>query len=222
MEANSLSAAAYHIELVGNNGLAILAYKTDVLNIGDCTQWDGFATIGAYNMAFQQECHSVYSPDVQAKLWRGNWARATTTSPKIQIHKWLQACLTKAGTYQPTNIRASSVLPLGEEDERTAVAIYLADVELDWSALCDVNIDTYFGTQAFLTDLKTGEVTLYFDSDTYQLIGVILTAAQGQTTVNASIVASTADGRTMRDFPNAEDLIDGILHEEWNFAQTEE
>ena len=220
MEANPLSAGFYHIEIVGDNGLALLTYETDVININDQTQWDGLATVGAYNMAFQQECHSVYSPTVKAKLWRGLWVQSTATSPKEQLQVWLQACLKKDSQYQSKEVPAASVLPLEEGDTRRVVSIHIPKADMSWDSLCDVHIDTFFGTQAYLTDIKTGSVTLYFDVATHALIGVVFTAENGQTKISGIITVSTAEGHTLREFPDPTTLTEGTLYEEWNFPET--
>lgn len=222
VEANPLQSGIYHIEIIGNNGIATLAYKSDVLNIGDQTQWDGLATIGAYDMAFRQECHSVYSPSIKAKLWRNRWVSSTATSPKDLVLSWLQSCTGKASEYDPNVVAIATVLPAGEEDTRRVYSVTLPSAVLEWNALCDAHIDTLFGSQAFLTDVKTGTVILYFDAETNALAGVKITAQHGRTALSATITVSTADGQNLREFPETEDPIKGSLSEEWNFIEEDD
>ena len=220
-EANPLSSGIYHIEITGTNGLALLAYKTEVVVLNSCAQWDGLATVGAYNMVFQQECHSLYSEEISAKLWREKWVQSTTTSPSLQVQQWLQECRHK-GRYNSEAIPATSVLPLPDDDPRMVVSLHLKKTTIDWNALCDAHLDSLFGTQAFLTDACSGSATLYFDAQTFALIGVVFTAQNGQTEISGNIVLSTADGHTLQKFPTPETITEGTLYEEWNILTTEE
>lgn len=215
MEANPLSSGIYHIEIVAHNKLADLAYKTEVLDMDGKAQWDGIATVGAYRMAFQQKCESVYAPDLQAKLWRGKWVESTATSPREQLHQWLQSCGDGAGVYQTDAVAAYTILPVKEGDTRHIVTVQLPDAALDWAALCDAHLDTLFGSQAFLTDIKTAYVTLCFDAETLSLIGVVFSAQQGQTTINGTIMLSATEGQSLGTFPAPETLAEGTLYEEW-------
>ncbi len=215
VEANNLSSGNYHIELIGDNGLALLAYKADVLHIGEQTQWDGIATVGAYKMAFQQECHSVYSPQVQAKQWRGKWVQATATTPVEQFAQWLMHIANGKGTYKFSPVNASSLLPVSEGEDKKVVTVKLRNAPLDWNALCDANIDTSFGSQAFLTDVKTGTVTLCFDALTHELFGAVISAKKGQIKITATVILSTAYGHELQAFPRAEEVSEGTLSEEW-------
>lgn len=219
VEANPLFSGIYHIEIVAHNGLVDLAYKTEVLAIDDKAQWNGSATVGAYHMAFQQECKSVYAPDVQAKLWRGKWVKSTATSPKKQLLQWLQACGDGAGVYQKDAIDADTLLPLEGEKVRQIVTVQIPDGTLDWAALCDAHLDTLFGSQTLLTDATTANVILCFDAETLELIGVVFSAQQGQTTINGTIILSATDGQTLDTFPEPETLEEGTLHEEWSILE---
>lgn len=216
-EANALSSGYYHIEIVGQNGLAILAYQTDILNIDGKTQWDGDATIGAYNMAFQQECHSVYSEEVQAKQWRGKWVQSDATTPALQLRQWLNS---SKGKYDPNPIPANSVLSLPEDDGRQLVSLSISKAAIDWWTICDAHIDSYFGSQAFLTDLKSVSVILYFDAETLLFVGATFTGEKDNTTISGSITMSAADGHSLSEFPDASSISDGILAEEWSIVRS--
>ena len=58
-------------------------------------------------------------------------------------------------------------------------------------------------------------MTLYFDADTYQLVGVIFSAQNGQTTIHGTITVSTAEEQTLTEFPEPDAICDGTLYEEW-------
>ena len=214
-EANTFPSAIFDIEIVGQNGLATLAYKTQVLHISEKAQWDGLATISAYNMVFQQECNSIYSENLQAKLWRDKWVQSSSTTPAIQLRAWLQMFRNGSGVYDPTPVPADSLPPFPEGDSRSMVTVQLKDAPLDWDSICDVHIDSLFGTQAFLTDLKTGTVVLYFDASTLLLAAATFTAEQGGTSISGIIEVSASDGHTFQDFPLPETVSDGTLYEEW-------
>lgn len=221
MEANPLTTGLYHIEISGSNGLALLAYKTDVLVVGSYAQWDGLATIGAYNMAFRQECHSLFTPAIQAKQWRGNWVQSTATSPSIQLTEWLRLCLSATSKYRADNIPITQVLSNAGEKETKVVSIHLTDAPIEWNALCDAHIDTMFGSQVFLTDLTNATVTLYFDASSKALVGVVFTAENGQTHINGTIAVSAYDGRELSTIPATDTISEGILHEEWDLYSEE-
>ena len=214
-EANTFPSSTFDIEIVGQNGLATLAYKTKVIHISNKAQWEGVATISAYNMVFQQDCHSLYSEDLQAKLWRGKWVQSSATTPAIQLRPWLQMFRNGSGTYAPTPVPASLLDPFSESDPRSMVTVRLEDAPLNWNSICDVHIDSLFGTQAFLTDIKTGTVTLYFDADTLLLAAATFTAEQGSTSISGIIEVSAIDGHALREFPLPETISDATLYEEW-------
>lgn len=216
-EANAFSSGYYHIEIVGQNGLATLAYQTDILNIDGKTQWDGDATIGAYNMAFQQECHSVYSEEVQAKQWRGKWVQSDATTPTLQLQQWINSSKSK---YDPNPIPANSVLSLPEDDGHQLVSLSLSKATIDWWTICDAHIDTYFGSQAFLTDVKSVSVTLYFDADTLLFVGATFTGGKDNTTISGSITMSAAGGHNLSEFPEKNTISEGILAEEWSIVRS--
>lgn len=213
-EANTLPSGIYHIEITGNNGLALLAYQSEILDINGCAQWDGLASIGAYGLAFQQECHSVYSEQVRAKLWRGQWVTSTATSPRLQLLQWLQECR-KSGIFDPVAVPAASVLPL-DGNNRQVVSLQLQNASIDWTTLCDAHIDSAFGTQAFLLDIETCSANLYFDAETFLLLGVVFTAQNGQTTISGNITLSAVDGQSLQEFPTPEAISEGTLYEEWD------
>lgn len=216
-EANALSSGYYHIEIVGQNGLATLAYQSDVLSIDDKTQWDGMATIGAYNMAFRQECHSVYSGEIKAKQWRGKWVQSDATSPSHQLQSWIQS---SKGQYNGTPVAASSVLPLEQADDRQVVSIHISKASIDWWAVCDAHIDSYFGSQAFLTDVKSVSVTLYFDADTLLFLGAKFTGEKDSTKISGSIAMSATDGQALSEFPEKDTVSEGTLAEEWSIVRS--
>jgi hypothetical protein len=85
--------------------------------------------------------------------------------------------------------------------------------------LCDAHLDTLFGSQAFLTDLDTATVTLYFDASTYTLIGAQFHGTYGQTAITGNITLSAANGQTTQYFPAAEEISEGTLSEEWQLLQ---
>lgn len=215
-EANTFPASVFNIEIVGQNGLATLAYKTEVLHISNKAQWEGVATISAYNMVFQQECRSLYSEELQAKLWREKWVQSSATTPAIQLRSWLQMFHNGAGTYDPTPTAAALLAPFSENDPRSMVTVQLEDAPINWDSICDVHIDSLFGTQAFLTDIKTGTVVLYFDAATLLLAAATFSAEQGGASVSGIIGVSTTDGQSLQDFPLPETVSDGTLYEEWN------
>lgn len=221
VEANPLSSASYHIEITGTNQIITFAYQTDVIDIDDCAQWNGIATVGAYNMAFQQSCLSVYSSTVQAKQWRGEWVYSATTSPKIQFTKWLQDYSLGSGSCDASAVLANSVLPLPLTDTRTVSTIHLPAAALDWDALCDVHIDSTFGSQNLLTDIASGDILLYIDNETLELIGATFTAQQDQTHISGMIIVSANDGQSLEPFPDADTITDGTqyLYEEWALAE---
>ena len=222
VEANTFSAEIYDIELVAKGTVVMLAYKSQVLHIDDCAQWDGIATVGAYGMAFRQECLSIWNGDIQAKQWRDKWVQSTVTSPRAQFELWLRAVRQGRGTCNSTPVAAASLLPLGEGDTRTAITVVLKNSKLDWNALTDVHLDPLFGSQSFLTDAKTGTVTLCFDAMSYSLIGVVISASCGQTTITETIIVSAADGQMIEGIPDADTISEGTLYEEWSLIQTDE
>lgn len=222
-EANPLDSGYYHIEISGNNGIALFAYRSNVLHLQDATQWDGLATIGAYGLAFQQECQSVYSTQGQAKLWRGLWVQSSTTTPAIQITQWLQEVREGGGTFARDEVPANTLLPLSADSQRRIITVKLPNAHIDWSALCDAHIDTSFGSQSFLTDANIGTVTLCFDSHSYVLIGVVITANHGQTKLSCTVTVSTADGHALQNIPDFTTIISDTvteknLCEEWNLV----
>lgn len=219
-EANALSSGHYKISIVGQNDLVLFAYQSEVLHIGDMTQWDGVATVGAYNMAFQQECHSVYSPEVQAKKWRGKWVEASATTPAEQLSLWLQSCAKGKGDYNSKAVPLFSVLPVDETDTRRVISIQLENAKMDWNAICDANIDSYFGSQQFLTDLTTAAVTLYFDVDTNLLTGAKFTGKTEHTELSGTIIMSTVDGQFLSEFPEKNTISEGTLAEEWSIVRS--
>ena len=95
------------------------------------------------------------------------------------------------------------------------VTVRLEDAPVDWDSICDVHIDSIFGTQAFLTDIKTGTVVLYFDAATLLLAAATFTAEQGSTSISGNIEVSAAGGHTLQEFPLPEAVSDGTLYEEW-------
>lgn len=214
-EANTFPSSVFNVEIVGQNGLATLAYKTEVLHISGKAQWEGIATIGAYNMVFQQECRSLYSEELCAKLWREKWVQSSATTPAIQLRSWLQMFRNGAGAYDPNPTAAALLAPFSENDPRAMVTVQLEDAPINWDSICDAHIDSLFGTQAFLTDIKTGTITLYFDADTLLLAAATFSAEQGGTSVSGIIGVSTADGQTLQEFPLPETISEGTLYEEW-------
>lgn len=215
-EANTFSSSVFNVEIVGQNGLATLAYKTEVLHISGKAQWEGIATIGAYNMVFQQECRSLYSEELCAKLWREQWVQSSATTPAIQLRSWLQMFHNGRGTYDPTPTAAALLAPFSENDPRSMVIVHLEDAPINWDSICDVHIDSLFGTQAFLTVIKTGTVTLYFDADTLLLAAATFSTEQGGTSVSGIIEVSAVDGQAFQDFPLPETISEGTLYEEWH------
>lgn len=85
---------------------------------------------------------------------------------------------------------------------------------LYWYSICDAHIDSTFGSQAFLTDIKTGTVVLYFDATTPHLAAATFTAEQGCTSISGIIDVSATDGHTLQNFPSPETISDGTLYEE--------
>lgn len=213
-ETNFMSGNKYHIELVAHNALATLAYKTDVLHHNGCAQWDGTAMIGAYNMAFEQRCISLYANDICAKQWRGQWVSSTATSPKNQIDKWLQDVRRGAGTItegdQWFHTEADAE---GRSD--SCITVQMPRADLDWNALADVHIDSIFGTQSLLTAFEQGSVTLYFDAETHQLSTVVIAADTGQNSMSCIITVSTTEEQIQETIPTADKLKEGTLYEEW-------
>ena len=222
VEANPISAGMYHIEIIADNGLAELAYSSNVLSKNDCACWTGSATVGAYKMAFRQECHSLYFEGISAKQWRGKWVRSQATDPSLQIAAWFAATASQGCAYNASPVLAASALPLNEGDTRTAVTVVIPAAPMQWEALCDANIDSYFGTQAILTDAETCIVFLYFNAESNAFIGATFTADTGQTTIRGSITVSTTDGHTLPEMPIpelVETIKDGLLEEQWEILQ---
>ena len=221
VEANTLSSGLYHIEISGSNGLALFAYQTDVLVINNHAQWDGTATIRAYDMAFLQECHSLYSENIQAKYWRDRWAIGTATAPSILLQEWLRLCLSNEAEYTPEAVSISRFLGEGEAEDTQVVAIQISDAPIDWNAICDAHIDTWFGSQTLLTDHAQADATLCFDAETSKLLAVIFASEISQGNIHCTIKLSTADGHTMEEFPSSDALSSVPLQEEWNFFSGE-
>lgn len=219
-EANALSSGYYKISIVGQNEQILFAYQTEVLHIGDMTQWDGLASVGAYNMAFQQECHSVYSEEVQAKLWRNKWVAASATTPSDQLSIWLQSCADGKGIYNDDSVPLFTVLPVDKTDERRVISVQLEKARMSWNAICDANIDSYFGSQQFLTDLTTATVTLYFDVDTRLLAGAKFAGKTEVSELSGTIIVSTAEGHALSEFPNPDSISEGVLAEEWEIVRS--
>ena len=94
------------------------------------------------------------------------------------------------------------------------VTARLDDAPLDWDSICDVHIDSLFGTQAFLTDIKTRTITLYFDADTLLLAAATFSIEQGGTSVSGIIEASSADGQTLQEFLIPETISEGTRYGE--------
>ena len=90
------------------------------------------------------------------------------------------------------------------------------DAPPNWDSICDVHIDSLFGTQAFLSDIETGTVVLFFDASTLLLAAATFTAEQGGTSISGIIEVSAADGHALQDFPLPETISDGTLYEEWD------
>lgn len=218
-EVNTLSSGNYHITLIGQSSTVTLAYKTDVLHIDDCAQWNGIATVGAYSMAFQQDCRSLYTTQYRAKQWRGKWVESTATSPKEQIDLWLQEIQDGAGTMNTKAVDAAQLLPLEEGDACSVFTARLENASLNWEALTDVHLDSMFGSQAFLTDVETGTVTLCFNTEDYTLVGVIISAKNSQTTISCTITVSTVEGQTIEEIPNQDSIGTGTLSEEWTILE---
>lgn len=216
VEANLLSSGFYQIQIAGNNPIVSFAYKTEALHIGQETQWEGVATVGAFDMAFQQNCHSVYSPEIKAKRWRGKWVRSTATTPTAQILLWLQEM--SAGRGEISSEPASKPDFLSARAGEV-LAVTLSDAPMLWNAICDAHIDTLFGSQAFLTDLKEAEAILYFDADTHTFLGAAFQGSYGQTAITGTIVLSATDGHTIGSFPPPEKISEGTLSEEWQVLQ---
>lgn len=222
VEANDLSCGLYHIEITGDNGLVLFAYQSDVLHMNGMAQWEGIATIGAFSMAFRQECFSVYSPLVQAKYWRGKWVQSTATTPANQYFLWFQQITAGNCTYSSNPVSVNTLLPLAEGEDVQVVAVHLDDATLDWDSLCDAHIDTLFGAQTFLTDATTATVTICFDAETYVLIGASFTAEYSQTKLKGTITVCASDGHAFQKFPDPEEITDGTLYEEWTRVSTEQ
>lgn len=94
------------------------------------------------------------------------------------------------------------------------VTARLEDAPINWDSICDVHIDSLFGTQAFLTDIKTGTVTLYFDADTLLLTAATFSTEQGGTSVSGIIEVSAADRQSLQEFPLPETISEGTRYEE--------
>lgn len=214
-EANPISQATFHIEIVGQNALATFAYQTTVLHIDEKAKWEGIATVQAYNMVFQQECQSLYSSDIQAKRWRGKWAHTTTTTPKEQIQLWLELFCKGKGSFNENPVPASSLPIFDATDERSILIAKMNDVALDWNALCDAHIDSMFGSQSFLTNNKTGTVTLYFEESSLEIVAASFTAGESATSISGIIEVFAVDGQSLPAFPDKDTLTKGILAEEW-------
>ena len=96
------------------------------------------------------------------------------------------------------------------------VTVLLEDAPLDWNSICDAHIDSIFGSQAFLTDIETGTVVLFFDATTLLLAAATFTAEQEGTSISGIIEVSAADGHALQDFPLPETISDCTLYEEWD------
>lgn len=209
-----MSGGKYHIELVAHNAIATLAYKTDVLHHDGCAQWDGTAMIGAYNMAFEQRCISLYANDICAKQWRGRWVSSTATTPKSQIDNWLQDVRQGTGTITE-NDQWLQTAGNGEGRSDSCITVQMPRADLDWNALTDVHIDSIFGTQSLLTSFEQGSVTLYFDAETHLLNTVVIAAGTGQNSMSCIITVSTTEEQIKEAIPTADKLGEGTLYEEW-------
>ena len=167
-------------------------------------------------MAFRQECHSLYSPEIKAKQWRGIWVNGTATSPSLLIQEWLQLCLEPSAKYARRPVALSKIIPKEESSGIYVVAIQVTDAPINWDALCDAHIDTWFGSQTLLTDFTQADATLYFDVKTSALCAVVFAAQSSQGNINCTITLSPADGLTLQEFPSAGALPTGTLSEEWS------
>lgn len=219
VEANLLSSGIYQIQITGNNPLITFAYQSKAIHLGDKTQWEGCATVGAYDLAWQQECISIYSPTVKAKQWRGKWVHSTATTPTAQMLLWLQEVSAGKGEISNTPSAPPDFLSSRAGEGTQVICATLQDAPIFWNAICDAHLDTFFGGQAFLTDIKSAAVTLYFDAATYALIGVQFQGKQAQTAIEGKITLSAADGQSITEFPLPKEISDGTLSEEWQILR---
>lgn len=192
----------------------VMAYESTVTMQADYASWQGNATVYWLQMAFSQDCVSVCSSDSSYKQWRGYWCESCSKSPATQLSSWVQLVGTGVGAYdeEPCIPAEADVFLTGKTD--AAYAVTLHDVDVDWWALCDVNLDMLFGGEDLLQTFNTADVTLYFDCETWHLTAVFIESASSQHYIKA-VISLSENSQTPDTSLGNIDITNGSLSEEW-------
>lgn len=203
---------------VGDIGMT---YGSTVLVADTAADWDGTAKVTFADYLFTQNCKTLCQDGTSCKEWRGNWAQSSTFSPSQQLDLWLQ--MMRLGVcYYPDE----TCVPADCSDSLSAVtsktfSVELTNTEILWDALCDADLDTMFGADTFLDTFHYGDVTLYFDAESYLLIAASIHDEQEGSSLDAGIIFTQTDVPPEVDLASLE-IIEAPLSEEWSMTELQE
>lgn len=192
----------------------VMAYESSVVMQADLAAWQGEATVYWLQMAFRQDCTTICTADGSYKQWRGNWCESKSVSPATQLDSWLQLVGTGTGVYTENPCIPADVDEFISDKTSGAYAVTLQDVDVDWRALCDVNLDLLFGGDYLIQSFSPADVTLYFDCETWHLTAVFVESASQEHYIKA--VMSLSEGSQAPDISLGDfGIVSGNLAEEW-------
>lgn len=199
------------------NNDVVLAYSGDVIFQGETSTWQAAARALYQTATFEQKCSTVTTEAGSRKLWRGNYAISETESPAKQLADWLAWAGEGQGRILPEPISASEISSVFPEDSGKVHLLIMEDVAVDWRSLCDANIDTLFGGEDLLETAGSCTVTLMFRQDTLELMGIYLSAMEGEAALEgALLISKTESGPEIDGLLFLEEPIEAPLAEEWD------
>lgn len=165
---------------------------------------------------FEQVCKSHTSAVGSCKEWRGEYVKSDLISPVSQLAEWLAMVDQGQGALYEETMQASDISSVFPEECGEVYLLVLDDVPVKWNSLCDADIDTLFGGENLLDAAGNCKVTLMFQTETFQLTGIYLSAMEGETALEGALVIFPAEYSPAVDASSLDDCWkEAPLAEEW-------
>lgn len=205
------------IEVVIKEKNFTMEYKSEVLVLDSRAQWNGKANVYCLNAWFEQSCITFCDENSSCKQWRGVMVPSDSSSPAKQIVQWQEMIEEGSGYYHKKPVEAVDYSASLNTISEMVYAFELKNVPLDVTALCDVHLDSLFGSNERLAAYTQANVKMLYGTEDLRLKAVIILSSNSDKILSAVIVVNDTDQELdfhMEDFV----LQEGLLPEEWNMV----